>query len=335
MGSHARPSRLHRTGARVATVALFGAFLPITAGGLAQADTAPVTNSAGETDRASADTLAASGQDTSAAETRSTSQDVPDTALANAYLLDARDGSQEREMWAGAQADQSVSMASTTKIMTALVVLRHPEWLDRQITVKQEYRDYVQENGASTADLQTGDTLTARQLLHAMLIPSGGDAAMALADSFGTGDTMDARIADFESQMNTEAQQLGMTGTHFDSFDGISHGDNRSTARDLARLGQRAMLKPVFADIVKTKKFETEAPAANGRTRYYTWVTTNDLLSSYDGALGIKTGSGAEAGYSLVFAAQRDNRTLVGAIVGADKEVFADAAKILDWGFAH
>ncbi|WP_353941024.1 serine hydrolase [Streptomyces sp. HUAS MG91] len=335
MGSHARPNRLHRTGARVATVALFGAFLPIAAGGLAQADTQPVTHSAGESDLAGTDTSAPAGQDRSAPETRTGSQDVPDTALTNAYLLDARDGSQEREMWAGAQADQSVSMASTTKIMTALVVLRHPEWLDRQITVKQEYRDYVQENGASTADLQTGDMLTARQLLHAMLIPSGGDAAMALADAFGTGDTMDARIADFESRMNAEAGQLGMTGTHFDSFDGISHGDNRSTARDLAKLGQRAMLQPVFADIVKTKKFETEAPAANGRTRYYTWVTTNDLLSSYDGALGIKTGSGSEAGYSLVFAAKRDNRTLVGAIVGADKEVFADATKILDWGFAH
>ncbi|MGP3776238.1 D-alanyl-D-alanine carboxypeptidase family protein [Streptomyces sp. SDT5-1] len=317
MGAHARPNRLHRTGARVATVALFGAVLPITAGGIAQAATPGVTHAAEQGDGATATT------------------DVPDVAADHAYLLDARDGSQEREMWAGPKADESVSMASTTKIMTAVVVLKHPEWLDRQITVKQEYRDYVQQNGASTADLQTGDRLTVRQLLHAMLIPSGGDAAMALADNFGVGATQDARIADFVNQMNVEAAQLGMTGTHFDSFDGISHGDNRSTARDLAKLGQRAMLQPVFADVVKLKKFETEAPAANGRTRYYTWGTTNDLLSSYDGALGIKTGSGEEAGYSLVFAAKRDNRTLVGAIVGADKEVFGDAAKMLDWGFAH
>ncbi|WP_406406257.1 serine hydrolase [Streptomyces halstedii] len=320
MGLHARPSRIHRTGARFATVALVGAVLPITAGGLAEAATSTVTHvadSQGEGAPAVGD------------------QGAPDVAADNAFLLDARDGSQERAMWAGARADESVAMASTTKIMTALVVLQHPEWLDRQITVKQEYRDYVTENGASTADLQTGDKLTARQLLHAMLIPSGGDAAMALADSFGDGDTQEARIADFENQMNAQAQQLGLTGTHFDSFDGISHGDNRSTARDLAKLGQRAMLKPVFADIVKLEQFETEAPAANGRTRYYTWNTTNDLLSTYDGALGVKTGSGAEAGYSLVFAAERDNRTLVGAIVGADKEVFGDAAKILDWGFTH
>ncbi|WP_306316804.1 MULTISPECIES: D-alanyl-D-alanine carboxypeptidase family protein [unclassified Streptomyces] len=322
MGSHARPNRLHRTGARVATVALIGAVVPITVGGIAEAATPGVTHSA-------------AGQDEG--EQAAKAQDAPDiTADADhAYLLDARDGSQERELWAGPKADESVSMASTTKIMTAMVVLRHPEWLDRQITVKQEYRDYVAKNGASTADLQTGDKLTARQLLHAMLIPSGGDAAMALADNYGVGATMDARIADFENQMNLAAAQLGMTGTHFDSFDGISHGDNRSTARDLAKLGQRAMLQPVFADIVKNKKYETEAPAANGRTRYYTWETTNDLLSSYDGALGIKTGSGDEAGYSLVFAAQRDHRTLVGAIVGADQEVFDDAAKMLDWGFAH
>ncbi|MFE2759681.1 D-alanyl-D-alanine carboxypeptidase family protein [Streptomyces halstedii] len=318
MGLHARPSRIHRTGARFATVALVGAVLPITAGGLAEAATSTVTQVADS-----------QGEDAPAVG----NQSAPDVAADNAFLLDARDGSQERAMWAGARADESVSMASTTKIMTALVVLQHPEWLDRQITVKQEYRDYVAENGASTADLQTGDKLTARQLLHAMLIPSGGDAAMALADSFGNGDTQEARIADFENQMNAQAQQLGLTGTHFDSFDGISHGDNRSTARDLAKLGQRAMLKPVFADIVKLEQFETEAPAANGRIRYYTWNTTNDLLSTYDGALGVKTGSGAEAGYSLVFAAERDNRTLVGAIVGADQEVFGDAAKILDWGF--
>ncbi|MYY16969.1 MULTISPECIES: D-alanyl-D-alanine carboxypeptidase family protein [unclassified Streptomyces] len=320
MGLHARPSRIHRTGARFATVALVGAVLPITAGGLAEAATSTVTRVADS-----------QGEGAPAVG----NQSAPDVAADNAFLLDARDGSQERAMWAGARADESVSMASTTKIMTALVVLQHPEWLDRQITVKQEYRDYVAENGASTADLQTGDKLTARQLLHAMLIPSGGDAAMALADSFGNGDTQEARIADFENQMNAQAQQLGLTGTHFDSFDGISHGDNRSTARDLAKLGQRAMLKPVFADIVKLEQFETEAPAANGRIRYYTWNTTNELLSTYDGALGVKTGSGAEAGYSLVFAAERDNRTLIGAIVGADQEVFGDAAKILDWGFTH
>lgn len=168
-----------------------------------------------------------------------------------------------------------------------------------------------------------------------MLIPSGDDAAMALADNLGSGDTTDARIADFVNQMNAEAQQLGLTGTHFDSFDGISHGNNHSTARDLAKLGQRAMLQPVFADVVKNKQFKTEAPAANGHTRYYTWDTTNKLLSSYDGALGIKTGSGPEAGYALVFAAERDNRTLVGAILKDDQSRFDDATKMLDWGFAH
>ncbi|WAL93233.1 D-alanyl-D-alanine carboxypeptidase family protein [Streptomyces sp. Je 1-369] len=341
MGSHARPNRLHRTGARIATVALVGAVLPITAGGLAEAATPSATHSVDENEWTSGQAAGTVGQGQGQGQgwgrgaPDATGQDAPVIKADHAFLLDTRDGSQEREMWAGAKADESVAMASTTKIMTALVVLEHPEWLDRQFTVKQEYRDYVAKAGSSTADLQTGDKLTARQLLHAMLLPSGADAAMALADNFGSGDTTDARIADFESQMNAKAQQLGLRGTHFDSFDGISHGDNRSTARDLAKLGQRAMLKPVFADIVKKKQFKTEAPAANGRTRYYTWNNTNVLLSTYDGALGIKTGSGAEAGYAVVFAAERDNRTLVGAIVGADKDRFEDAAKMLDWGFAH
>lgn len=325
MGSHARPNRIHRTGARIATVALFGAALPITAAGLAQAATPSATHTAEAT--------TAADQTQDALDTKD--QAVPDVRADHAFLLDARDGSQEREMWAGAKADESVSMASTTKIMTALVVLKHPELLDRQIEVKQEYRDYVQEVGASTADLQTGDKLTVKQLLHAMLIPSGADAARALADNFGSGDTEDARIADFVNQMNAEAQQLGLKGTHFDSIDGISLGDNRSTARDLAKLGQRAMLQPVFAEVVKNSQFKAEAPAANGNTRYYTWNNTNELLSSYDGALGIKTGSGPEAGYALVFAAERDNRTLVGAILGTDTSRFDDATKMLDWGFAH
>ncbi|MGI5472291.1 D-alanyl-D-alanine carboxypeptidase family protein [Streptomyces sp. CA-132043] len=332
MGSHARPNRIHRTGVRIATVALFGAALPLTAGGLAQAATPGATHSADENGGQSGAATTADHQNLDAKD-----QTAPKINTDHAFLLDARDGSQERELWAGAKADESVPMASTTKIMTALVVLKHPEWLNRQITVKQEYRDYVQDNGSSTADLQTGDKLTVKQMLYAMLLPSGGDAAMALADTYGSGDTVDARIADFVNQMNVEAQQLGLAGTHFDTFDGISHGNNHSTARDLAKLGQRAMLQPTFAEVVKNTQFKTEAPAANGHTRYYTWTNTNELLTSYDGALGIKTGSGPEDGYCVVFAAERDNRTLVGAILGADtdKGRFDDATKMLDWGFAH
>ncbi|MFJ1748770.1 D-alanyl-D-alanine carboxypeptidase family protein [Streptomyces sp. NPDC088116] len=333
MGSHARPNRIHRTGARIATVALFGAALPISAAGLAQAATPSTAHSVDVNGRQTGEAATTADQNQGAPVTKV--QAAPNVKADHAFLLDARDGSQEREMWAGAKADESVSMASTTKIMTALVVLKQPERLDQQITVKQEYRDYVQQVGASTADLQTGDKLTVKQLLHAMLIPSGADAARALADNFGSGDTEDARIADFVSQMNAEAQQLGLTGTHFDGYDGISNGDNRSTARDLAKLGQRAMLKPVFADVVKNEQFETEATAANGRIRYYTWTNTNQLLGTYDGALGIKTGSGPEAGYAVVFAAERDNRTLVGAILGTDQTRFEDATKMLDWGFAR
>ncbi|MFF3643302.1 D-alanyl-D-alanine carboxypeptidase family protein [Streptomyces sp. NPDC002564] len=336
MGSHARPGRIHRTGARFATVALIGAVLPVTAGGLAQAATHQAPHSVDDSTPQDTRAVTPVGQPRAAQDATDTQDRTDPVARADhAFLLDARDGSQERELWAGAKADESVPMASTTKIMTALVVLRHPESLDRQVPVKQEYRDYVAKVGASTADLQTGDKLTVRQLLYAALIPSGADAARALADTFGTGDTVDARVADFVRQMNEEADQLGLKGTHFDSVDGISNGDNRSTARDMAKLGQRAMLLPVFQDVVKQRQFKTEAPAANGRTRYYTWVNTDQLLGTYDGALGIKTGSGPEAGYALVFAAKRDGRTLVGAVLATDKTRFEDATKILDWGFAH
>ncbi|MEV0262731.1 serine hydrolase [Streptomyces sp. NPDC050617] len=391
MGSHARPNRIHRTGVRVAMVALVGAALPISAAGLAEAATPGTAHSVDEKGQQSPETTTPAGheaghqqdvrqqplqatqhavadqnghkaedggkaEDSGKAHGQTDSragdkandktgkapaaqdpkdQAAPQIKADHAFLLDARDGSQERPMWGGAKADESVPMASTTKIMTAVIVLKHPEWLNRQIEVKQEYRDYVQKVGASTADLQTGDKLTVKQMLHAMLLPSGSDAARALADNFGSGATEEARIADFVRQMNDEAQQLGMKGTHFDTYDGISHGNNHSTARDLAKLGQRAMLQPTFADVVKNKQYKTEAPAANGHTRYYTWNNTNELLGSYDGILGIKTGSGPEDGYCLVFAAKRDNRTLVGAILRDDEGRFDDATKMLDWGFAH
>lgn len=246
-----------------------------------------------------------------------------------AFLLDA---GANRALW-GKGADIRRQMASTTKVMTAALVASLSaaggKSLDARVTVKQSYRDYVTRWGASTADLRTGDMLTARQLLYALLLPSGCDAAYALADTFGSGSTMAARTGNFIAKMNKKAAQLGMSNTRFDSFDGISKtGKNYSTPRDMARLGRYAMGSRNIRAVVKTTKGVQKA--TNGRT--YTWYNTNKMLGSYRGITGVKTGTGSSAGPCLVFSATRNGRTVVGAILNSSNR-YPDAAKMLDWAF--
>ncbi|MBL1096678.1 D-alanyl-D-alanine carboxypeptidase family protein [Streptomyces coffeae] len=248
----------------------------------------------------------------------------------SAYLLD---NGPNKQLWAKG-ADTKRQMASITKMMTAVVVLdTRGVNLDKKVTVRQAYLDYIERSGGSAADLKKGDKLTVRQLLYGMLLPSGCDAAMALADTFGTGNTTAKRTASFISKMNKKADALGMSRTHYDSFDGISdHNANYTTARDLAKLAHHALGNATFRTVVKSKDTEQKAPAANGRTRTYYWSSTNKLLGSYNGAIGIKTGTGSQAGKCIVFAAKRGGRTVIGVVLN-DAKRYPDATKMLDWAY--
>lgn len=228
-------------------------------------------------------------------------------------------------------ADMVRPQASTVKIMVASVVLDTRDVdLDREVPVRKRYHDYVMERHASSADLQTGDRVTVRQLLYASLLPSGADAAYALADTFGTGATPADRVRSFVALMNTKAGELGLRKTIYKTFDGS--GKDASTPRDLAKLAGHAMQNDVFREVVGTRKYKGGAPAANGRTRTYTWANTNLLLGEYDGVIGLKTGTTKRAGECLVFAAKRGARTLVGAVLNSEDR-FLDTAKLLDDGF--
>ncbi|MFF8591778.1 D-alanyl-D-alanine carboxypeptidase family protein [Streptomyces sp. NPDC015220] len=236
-------------------------------------------------------------------------------------------------------ADTKLSTGSTTKIMTAKVVLAQSNLnLDAKVTIQKAYSDYVVKNNASQAHLIVGDKVTVRQLLYGLMLPSGCDAAYALADKYGTGSTMSARVKSFIGKMNSSAKSLGLKNTHFDSFDGIGNGNNYSTPRDLTKIASSAMKNANFRAIVKTKSYTAKTVTKTGSTRTMaTWTNTNTLLGSYKGAIGVKTGSGPEAKYCLVFAATRGTKTVIGTVLASSSinQRAADSTKILNYGFAR
>lgn len=235
-------------------------------------------------------------------------------------------------------ADTRRSTGSTTKIMTAKVVLAQKNLnLDAKVTIQMAYSDYIVKNNASSARLIVGDKVTVRQLLYGLMLPSGCDAAYALADKFGTGSTRAARVKSFIGKMNAEATKMGLKNTHFDSFDGIGKGSNYSTPRDLTKIASSAMKSSTFRSIVKTKKYTAKTVTKTGSTRTMApWTNTNTLLSSYSGTIGVKTGSGPEAKYCLVFAATRNGKTVIGTVLASSSATQreTDAKKLLGYGFS-
>ncbi len=190
----------------------------------------------------------------------------------------------------------------------------------------------MRRNDAGSAGLRTGDVLTARQLLEAMLLPSGCDAAYALATAYGPG------WRAFVAKMNATARKLGLRATHFANFDGLpwpTGTPTYSTPNDLITLGRAAMGLGVFRRIVGQR---THYLAAARQHHAYRWRTTNLLLGAYPGAIGIKTGWTTQAGYSLLFEASRGGRQLIGVVLNASTTNpdarFTAAARLLDWGFA-
>jgi serine-type D-Ala-D-Ala carboxypeptidase (penicillin-binding protein 5/6) len=243
-----------------------------------------------------------------------------------AELADAGSG---RLLW-GRNLNARRPMASITKVMTALVVLRAGN-LERRITITSAVPAYVRAHDAGSAGLRAGDVLTARQLLNAMLLPSGCDAAFALASAYGPG------WRRFVAKMNAAARQLHLRGTHFANFDGLPWPTGHSTfstPHDLLVLGRAAMRLTVLRRVVARRSYAL--PAAAGH-HAYRWRTTNLLLGAYRGATGIKTGWTSAAGYCLMFEATRGGRTLIGVVLDTSatdpQSRFTAAARLLSWGF--
>jgi serine-type D-Ala-D-Ala carboxypeptidase (penicillin-binding protein 5/6) len=224
-------------------------------------------------------------------------------------------------------------IGSIVKVMTALVVIRAGH-LDQTITVPKSVLAYLKkQDQPSTAGLKPGDKLTARDLLEALLLPSGCDAAYTLAQAYGPG--LDAFIA----KMNAEAQQMGLTSTYFSNFDGLPWPSERSTwstPANLITLGRHAMRYGVFRAIVGQASYSL--PAGDGH-HAYKWKNTNPLIGTYRGAIGIKTGDTKAAGNCLLFEATREGVTLIGVTLGTPGDDVSDtgpvATKVLNWGLEY
>ena len=222
-------------------------------------------------------------------------------------------------------------MASITKVMTAMLVIRAGD-LSRRITIPAAVVGYVEEHDASSAGLRPGDTLTVSQLLEGLLLPSGADAAYTLAEVYGPG--LDAFIA----KMNATARLLGMTRTHFSNFDGLpwpTGYSTYSTPADLIKLGRFAMTSAVFRSIVDRRSYRVAA--GSGHHAYF-WLNLNPLLGVYPGAIGIKTGYTPAAGHCLLFEVTRGGRSFIGVNLdspGVGTTVNgADATRMLNWAFS-
>jgi D-alanyl-D-alanine carboxypeptidase (penicillin-binding protein 5/6) len=227
-------------------------------------------------------------------------------------------------------------MGSITKVMTAYVVLTTPGLnLNQVVTVPSGIVVYDKKYDASTAGLVPGEKLTTLQLLYAMMLPSGCDAAYALASAYGPG------LSGFIAKMNATAQELGLAKTHFADFSGLpapSAFATYSTAHDLVNLGRAAMRSQTFAAIVATRTYQV---AATGAHRAHTWHNLNPLLGMFPGATGIKTGYTGAAGQCLLFEAKRGSTTLIGVVLDSSGDISdltaasKDAAAMLTWGFSR
>jgi D-alanyl-D-alanine carboxypeptidase (penicillin-binding protein 5/6) len=243
---------------------------------------------------------------------------APDVRALSAVLADLDSG---EVLWAD-QADQHRPVASLTKLMTALLVLE-AESPSEVVTVSPGAAAPGQTPGASELGLEPGERISVLNLLYALLLQSSNDAAAVLAGYVA------GSQGSFVAEMNARAHRLGMRDTRFASPTGLNDA-GYSSARDLARLTRAAFEHPLFGTIVGTE-FRT-IPAPSGPPRVI--ENRNSLLWLYPGALGVKTGYTAAAGFCVVAAAERDGLRLVAVVLGEAGEPFSDAAALLNYGFA-
>jgi D-alanyl-D-alanine carboxypeptidase (penicillin-binding protein 5/6) len=259
---------------------------------------------------------------------------TPAVTAAAWAILDGRTGA----IVAGHQQDTRRAIASTTKIMTARLVLglaaASPAVLDQRV----EFSERAARTIGTRAGLDAGDSITVRELLYGLMLPSGNDAATAFAEHFGKQIATPTKQADlggenqFVAAMNHEAERLGLTETHYLDPHGL--GMNLSTAKDLARLARACFENPLFRTIVNTREYTGTIRNSKGEERAMRWQNTNQLLE-IEGYDGVKTGTTNAAGACLVSSARRGDDHLFIVVLGATSNMsrYADSRNLYRWAW--
>ncbi len=240
----------------------------------------------------------------------------PSVSAVSAVLIEAETGT----VLFAKNCDEQRAMASTTKIMTAILTIEAGD-LDREFTV-DPYAIMVE---GTSMGLREGDIVSRRDLLYGILLPSGNDAANAAAVS------VSGSMGAFVSEMNKKAEALGLKSTHFATPSGLDAKGHHTTARDLANLTAYAMRNEIFREVVRCQSKQVEF----GNPPYKrTLYNSNKMLRRYEGAIGVKTGFTDNARRCLVSAAERDGVTLIAVTLNAGDD-WNDHTKMLDYGFGQ
>lgn len=259
-------------------------------------------------------------------------EDLPDIDASNAFVM-GKNGT----VYYARSADEQVKIASITKVMTAILAVENCK-MDEKITVSNAAATV----GNSTAGLLEGDELTVEQALRGLMIPSGNDAAIALAEHVGKKldpKTKDA-VATFVKAMNEQAKKLGCTGTLFENPHGLDFdewaGDMHSTAHDVALMMQEAMKDDTIREVIASKDPWIEVTGADGSDHSHSMDTHNVLLGQ-DGNIGGKTGTTDDAGYCFASAYNRDGDEIYTVVLNSSTtdQRFADTATLASWYYDH
>lgn len=238
----------------------------------------------------------------------------PDVSAQAAILMDVASGRVLYEK----NADEKKPIASITKIMTAIIAIEHGH-LDDMVTIS---RDAARMEGSSIY-LKEGEKMKLHHLLYGLMLRSGNDAAVAIAEHIG------GSVEGFAVLMNEKAQYLGMTNSHFVNPSGLDAKDHYSTARDMAKLTVYALRNDVFKAIVATKAIQVPNPGEKWDRK---WYNKNKMLHFYAGADGVKTGYTSRAKRTLVSSATRNGQQLITVTLNAPDD-WNDSTALLDYGF--
>lgn len=238
------------------------------------------------------------------------------TSAEAAALIDVKSG----RLIYSQQGDKRMRIASTTKIMTAIVAIEQAQLSDQ---VKVSKNAFGKEG--SSIYLKLGEEMSLHHMLYGLMLRSGNDAATAIAEHVGGSEQ------GFVLLMNEKARELGMERSHFMNPHGLDHDEHYSTANDMARLTAYALQNPVFQEIVKTEVKKVPNPTESWD---HVWANKNKMLNIYEGSDGVKTGYTKIAKRCLVSSATRNGQQLA-VITLNDPDDWKDHKNLLDWGFSN